>query len=206
MITNILNTIQKTFTDGFAPKPVAMLPASSKHVDVYVSPDLPAFNGRFFSQEVTRLATSDEHRAILKDAFQKAASRVVIVSPFITLPAITADGIHALVRAAVQRGVTVSIYADDRLNLDAQGRIKETCRLAVADLTAAGATVTLARAIHNKTLCIDDRAIVEGSYNWLSAVRDSRSHNQRQECSIVYCGIGVREMIRDAMREVAPAH
>ena len=122
MITNIFNTIQKTFTDGFGPKPVAMLPANSKHDDVYVSPDLPAFNGRFFSQEVTRLATSDEHRAILREALQKAARRVVIVSPFITVPAITADGIHDLVRAAVLRGVTVSIYADDRLNLDIHGR------------------------------------------------------------------------------------
>lgn len=205
MITNIMHTIQRTFLDGFDPKPLAVLPTKARREEAFVSAAVPEFNGRFCDQEVTRLATSEEHRAILREAFLKARKKLVIVSPFITLPAVRADRIAELVKGAVGRGVEVVIYTDDRLNLAAAGQVKETCRTALAVLADAGATVKFARAIHNKTLCIDDQAIVEGSYNWLSAVRDGRSRNQRQECSIVYCGKGVGKMIKDAVSEISLA-
>jgi hypothetical protein len=119
---------------------------------------------------------------------------------------VLADKIPDLVRVAVQRGIAVLVFADDRLNLDASGQLKETCRMAVAELAKAGATVSFVPSIHNKTLCVDTSVIVEGSFNWLSAVRDSRSHNQRQESFIMYCGAGVEKMIIEAVRAVAPAH
>lgn len=205
MITNILHTIQRTFPDVFEPKPVAILPATGSNDEVMISAAVPEYTGNFCGQEVTRLAGSADHRRILREAFAKARKRLVIVSPFITLPAVWADRIPDLVRDAVHQGVEVLIIADDRLNLDSGDKIKETCRAAIEELCQAGATVKLARALHNKTLCIDDKVIVEGSYNWLSAVRDSRSRNQRQECSIAYCGKGVEKMIRDAMSEIPMA-
>ena len=39
------------------------------------------------------------------------------------------------------------------------------------------------KGIHNKTLVVDDRLLVEGSFNWLSARRNK--DDARHECSIL---------------------
>lgn len=48
-----------------------------------------------------------------------------------------------------------------------------------------GAKLTVLSGIHNKTLIIDRRVLIEGSFNWLSAVRDETSQYNRYETSIV---------------------
>jgi phosphatidylserine/phosphatidylglycerophosphate/cardiolipin synthase-like enzyme len=63
-----------------------------------------------------RLSSLKEHRSLLREVFQTARERVLIVSPFISKAALHADGIPHRVRAATERGVKVSIYTDNKLN------------------------------------------------------------------------------------------
>ena len=51
------------------------------------------------------------------------------------------------------------------------------------------------KGIHNKTICVDDKLLIEGSFNWLSSVRDENSPYCRKETSVMLQGEGVNEMI-----------
>ena len=107
--------------------------------------------------------------------------------PWLTAEAVTADDIPALVQAAVERGVAITVVTDlhcNRNGNDFKSGFTDACTL----LTAAGATVNLAHNIHNKTICVDRNCMVEGSFNWLSAVRDRKHRYQRAEMSIAYSG------------------
>ncbi|MGD9687270.1 MAG: hypothetical protein AB7U43_09905 [Desulfobacter sp.] len=108
--------------------------------------------------------------------------------PFISDGTIKADNIPALIRAAVRKGVTVSIYADDRLNTTGNGTTKSAAHKGVNDIANAGAMVYIFSGINHKALIKDEDLIAEGSFNWLSAARDNGGVSQREERSLVICG------------------
>lgn len=144
---------------------------------------------------IERITTLAEHRRLLTRVFETAQERVIVVSPFISSSAIKADGVHSLVRSATRRGVDVSVYTDDMLNKDVNGNIKTAAQKGMAHLLAAGARVNIVEGFHNKTIAKDNDMIAEGSFNWLSAVRDPKSSLHRNERTLVYKGENVGEMI-----------
>ncbi|MBN2738813.1 MAG: hypothetical protein JXR70_17655 [Spirochaetales bacterium] len=145
----------------------------------------------FFDQDpVKRVDKLKAHRGSLKKAFVIAQARIVVVSPFITIAALQADEIPALVSTAVARGVEVHVLTDSSLDL-VDGQLRPQAREGRIALEAAGAKLSVLSGIHNKTIMIDREVFIEGSFNWLSAVRDETSQYHRYETSLVvqapYC-------------------
>lgn len=131
-----------------------------------------------------RLSTLEEHRDVLGKAFREAKERLLIVSPFISIKAIKSDRIDEAIRECHERGVKVCIFTDDYLDFDFENKVlkKEACqgRKAIED---SGAELVELHGIHCKSIAIDHRVLVEGSFNWLSASRES--NNNRYEASIL---------------------
>ena len=153
--------------------------------------------GGFGGNEIERLTSLQEHRSILQHSFELAQRELVIVSPTISAIAIRADSIPEYIASAVSRGVSVIVYTDARLDLDRnKGTLQQRSSEGRELLVNAGAQVIVANGIHNKSLAIDDTVLIEGSFNWLSAVRDERSPYQKEETSWCYQGARVSEEIR----------
>lgn len=144
--------------------------------------------------KVRRVATLDKHRGCLRYCFEMAEKRLLIFSPFISVEAVNADGITALIKEAAGRGVNVEVVTDEFLD-KINGRLKTAAEIGRACLKKAGAKLTTYKGIHNKTICVDDRFLIEGSFNWLSAVRDENSPYCRKEASVMLEGDGVSKMI-----------
>jgi len=158
-----------------------------------------------FSQELLvqaeRISTLDGHRQILRGALAniKAGETVVIASPWITMKAIEADGLAALVSGAVkERGAAVWIIVDGELSLrDPNHRAAE----AIDEMRKAGAEVFPVTNMHNKTLIIGNSEIVEGSFNWLSANRLGNDRYVRHDTSWRISGHAAPEAIGTAKQE-----
>ena len=148
-----------------------------------------------------RLDSLDAHRIALRQAFESAQRRVLVVSPYLSNEAVVSDDVAAMVRAARRRNVDVTIAYDPTLNR-LNGQLRLACAEAVEALIEADASVIEINRIHNKTLAVDDAWIVEGSFNWLSAVRDQNRPYVRKERSLRYHGPEVGRFIADAWREI----
>ncbi len=130
--------------------------------------------------------------------------RVLITSPYITQTAICDDNIPNAISSARSKNVRVLVAFDPDLNRDGIS-VRESARQGVTLLKAAGAEVRNVVRVHSKTLAVDDKWIVEGSFNWLSAMRDSDSRYARQERSLRYEGPLAHEFCRAAWTEVMDA-
>ncbi len=145
----------------------------------------------YFDQEpINRISDLNKHRLSLKKAIETAEKRLVIVSPFISINALQDDNIPSLLGAAIQRGVEILIFTDSDLDM-VNGSLKPHAAMGRQALIDAGAILKIIPGIHNKTVILDRKVLIEGSFNWLSAVRDENSSYHRQETSIVlkepYC-------------------
>lgn len=140
------------------------------------------------------------HRNVLAEAFKTARTRIVIVSPFLAMAAIEADGVLALIAQAASRGVRVTIVTDPGLNLEKSAEFQR-CSEA---MTKAGATVRNARSqgVHSKLVLVDFAWLVVGSFNWLSAVRVEGGQYARYESSLRYDGPEAFEMIGKSLRDI----
>lgn len=151
----------------------------------------------FKNEQIERLTTLGDHQRVLQEAFLEAREEVMIVSPTISSHAIDADNIPDLIRQACARGVKVSIFIDRNLNTDSTtNKFKEPAANGCTLVENAGAELTIVQGIHNKTLAIDNSILVEGSFNWLSAVRNIRSRHQKQENSFKYSGPKAEDYIK----------
>lgn len=65
-------------------------------------------------------------------------------------------------------------------------------------LEDSGVKLIAAHNVHNKTLCVDHDFIVEGSFNWLSANRQTFS---QQERAFLLRGVEVSQMIDEVWAE-----
>lgn len=126
-----------------------------------------------------RITTLEDHRRTLREALQSACHRVLIISPWIRAAAVAADDVVALVRGSVARGVDVAIAYDESRIMPGD----QSAWQAITALEQAGARLIATRH-HSKTIAVDDAWITEGSFNWLSAVRDLQSPYRRLESSI----------------------
>lgn len=149
----------------------------------------------------TRISTLEEHRNILSGSIEQARNSIIIVSPFISINAIERDQLIPKISAAVRRKVEVTIYTDSFLDKSGLS-LKNSAKRGRKALTDAGATLKIVNGIHNKTLCRDDDLLVEGSFNWLSAIRDSDNKYQRHEVSLCYQGKAVKNLIDDVLEEM----
>jgi hypothetical protein len=147
------------------------------------------------------LDTLEAHRTALTESIRNARRAVWIVSPFIAEAAIVADKLPAIIREAVNRGVKVTVYTDQKLNLNRDGSPKYSFTKGERALLNSGAIVKHVRSDHSKTLMMDHDWLIEGSFNWLSASRDLQSDYQRRERSLRYSGKDVESIIEKIIEE-----
>lgn len=154
------------------------------------------------------------HVRTLNRAFKIAKSELIIVSPFISSNAIECDtikyfdsngklksteidSIKNLLNTTVKRGVKVLIITDSTLDIY-NNKLKPTAQKGREIIKQSGANLKLVDGIHSKTVIIDNDKIIEGSFNWFSALRDEQSKYFREESSIVVQGESAKTMIKKA--------
>ncbi|MNE78890.1 hypothetical protein D3C80_1753320 [compost metagenome] len=95
---------------------------------------------------------------------------------------------------AVGRGVKIIVYTDEALNYFRKD-LKLNYVNAKQILQEHGVQLFLTKRVHSKALWVDSDVLIEGSFNWLSAVRTPNSQWCRFETSMVYRGSEVTKMI-----------
>lgn len=118
-----------------------------------------------------------DHQYILKECFRVAEKELIICSPFISINAIERDNIVSLITEAKERGVKVVIITDMTFDIE-KGRLREYSKRGRDAIEKAGATLIIHPHIHSKTICVDQKILMEGSFNWLSASRDKDYANK----------------------------
>lgn len=151
--------------------------------------------------EIVRIHKLKEHVGTLRRAFEVAKKELIIVSPFISINAINDDSLIQFVKSAIDRGVSITVFTDSKLDL-INGKLKENSAKGRELLAKNGINIKAINGIHNKTLIVDDTILVEGSFNWLSATRDEESHYYRLETSIVLKGEQAKKYIKIAKEDL----
>lgn len=152
-----------------------------------------------------RVSNLSKHQSCLSRAFEVATKRILIVSPFISIQAIEHDGLLAKIQTVVSKNVEVLVYTDSFLDIMSNGKLKEHSRVGREKLVEAGARLTLIEGVHNKALAIDSDTLIEGSFNWLSAVRDENSKYFRHEVSQIILGDEANIQINQLLDELSQA-
>ncbi len=137
--------------------------------------------------KVRHIHSLEEHRALLKNAFDQAKEKIVIISPWISQKALVADQIVSLVKSTVSRGVQVLIYTDFANHFKGY-RLEDLKNPAFKkpehfqSLKNAGAELRIVSNIHAKTILVDQKICIEGSFNWLSASRERPNYEASVFC------------------------
>ncbi|MFW6213461.1 MAG: AAA domain-containing protein [Spirochaetota bacterium] len=150
---------------------------------------------------VVRLDTLAKHVKALARAFERADKRLVIVSPFIASHAVEHDGLQEKIENAIAKGVEVVVYTDGFLDTQ-HGTLRPNAEKGRQAIIDAGATLVVKNGIHNKAIAVDQKILVEGSFNWLSAVRDESSKYHRHEVSIVVQTEKTERFIQDLLESL----
>lgn len=150
--------------------------------------------------KVTRLTTLEEHRNYLKSCFKEAQNTLLIFSPFISSYAINADKITDLIKEAVRHNVKVIVITDEYFDRQ-NGELKKSAKEGREKLTEAGAELVTYKGVHNKTICVDEQSLAEGSFNWLSAVRNENSIYHKKNSSVILQGDGIKKMITTVKKD-----
>lgn len=148
-----------------------------------------------------RVDTLERHQLCLASAFSKAKRRVIIVSPFISIYALKADNLLPKIEECVAKNIEVIIYTDNCLDM-INGQLKSSSRQGREALEAAGAELRILNGIHNKALVIDENVLIEGSFNWLSAVRDKNNIHFRYEVSQIIMKDEAKRQIVQLLKEL----
>ena len=153
------------------------------------------------AKDVEHITGVESHCKTLAEALGEAESSVLIVSPFISIHAVNHDQLGQEIKKVVDRGVEVKVYTDRYLDKQSNS-LKPAAAKGRAVIRESGAKLIEAQGIHNKTLCVDECYLVEGSFNWLSAARDPSSPYYRYDVSLGYRGGKVAEFIRQITRDM----
>lgn len=137
--------------------------------------------------QVDHLTTLQAHRNALRKCFKIANSEIIITSPFISLNAVNDDNILEMIKEKTSQGVKVIVLTDENLD-KVNGELKNNSKKGRELLEQSGARLIVYKGIHNKTIYVDDKLLIEGSFNWLSASRDEESEYARKETSLVLQG------------------
>lgn len=190
------------FNSSFSDRPSGLL---ARYLFASESNELKGFDFpvREELETITRirhLRSLQEHQSIFTECLEKAKFRSVISSPYLSHHALETDNIPALLQRHADR-IEILIFCDQGFNQNG-GSLNETAQKALELLEGSGVSVIFANGIHNKTLCMDESLLVEGSFNWLSAVRVEGHRWQRLESSICYEGSEVGKNIKDILDEM----
>ncbi len=90
-----------------------------------------------------------------------------------------------MIREAISRNVKVTIITDKKFDIQ-NGQLKENSKKGREVIQSSGATLVIYPKIHSKTICVDDKIFIVGSFNWLSATREEE--RARKEDSVVLEG------------------
>lgn len=174
------------------------------------------FDSKEIEDGVIRVNDLKTHVGTLNRAFEIAKSELIIVSPFIssnaiecdtikcfdnngkeTVSSIEIDSVKKQLSATVNKGVKVIIITDSTLDIN-NNQLKPTAKKGREIIEQSGAKLKLVDGIHSKTIIIDNDIIIDGSFNWFSALRDEQSKYFREESSIVVKGEQAKPMIKKA--------
>ncbi len=145
--------------------------------------------------QVKRINTLESHRACLKRVFEVAEVELIVFSPFISKHAINNDNIEELIKQCVQRHVKVRVITDKTYDFDEKTRnLKPNSQQGRTAIKQAGAHLFIENGIHNKTICVDDKILIEGSFNWLSADRTKRWY--KKDASVIIQNGNVEDDIK----------
>lgn len=156
--------------------------------------DLEDYYKTKYGLPIEHLHELEHHRSMLRDCIRAANQEIHIVSPFLSSAAIKADNLDILFDEAIQRGVKIHIYTDETLNYF-RNNLKVNYLKAREILNKTGIHLFLTNRVHSKAMWVDSSVLIEGSFNWLSAVRKPNSQWCRFETSLVYRGAEVITMI-----------
>lgn len=152
------------------------------------------------SEDLERISGTVMHQDLILRLFRGAMRSICIFSPYASKDVVNNGEIMKEIAGATARGVRVVVILDKQ-NLNAKDGWSAGLE-ARSRLESAGASVHLAGLrFHNKSFACDDAVLVEGSFNWLSSPR--RLGRRKHECSFVYRGAGVGEMIMDLYSEMS---
>ncbi|WP_337102018.1 AAA domain-containing protein [Paenibacillus sp. YIM B09110] len=156
--------------------------------------EMPLYFKTRLALPVDHIQDLEGHRTILANSIRTANKEVHIVSPFLSSNALDADGLEAVCKEAIGRGIEIVVYTDEALN-KRHGLLFPHFIRATEMLTAWGVQVVITKRVHSKALWVDRDMLIEGSFNWLSAVRKPNSQWCRYETSLIFRGDKVLEMI-----------
>ncbi len=150
------------------------------------------------ASETQILTSLEEHEDILRQSLFEASiysCKITIVSPFISVAALKADGLIHAIGDAVSHGAIVEVITDYNLDRDQAGKLRPRSVAGRDLLRKVGVHLIEAYRVHSKIIIVGDFSLVVGSFNWLSAVRDSSSPYCNQETSTLLSGEGIEERI-----------
>lgn len=174
------------------------------------------FDNKQTDKDVIRVNDLKTHVGTLNRAFEIAKSELIIVTPFISSNAIECDtikffdvndketinssridSVKTQLINTVNRGIKVVVITDSTLDIY-KNQLKPTAQKGREIIKQSGAKLKLVDGMHSKTIIIDNDIIIDGSFNWFSALRDEQSKYFREESSIVVKGEPAKAMIKKA--------
>ncbi|MEM9400581.1 MAG: AAA domain-containing protein, partial [Verrucomicrobiota bacterium] len=167
-------------------------PEQNEITDVIV----PTRVGSAIETQCQRVRTLKDHRKALHEALTQSQERIIIMSAFLSINAIEQDDIINLLKDAGERGVKRLVLYDVAFNKD-----KKRAERTLAAFEEAGVPIHGVNGIHHKTLAYDSEFYMDGSFNWLSAQRDSTHKFHNQEGSLLVRGAEAKDWIDQTWEE-----
>jgi len=139
-----------------------------------------------------------QHDNFAIHSFQQARERIIIVSPWVTEPGFKQSGYLKSLVSALSRGIDIRVYFDPRKTFGSNDDVKnKTTKRAINESKIKFIPI---KSIHSKTIIVDDNIMTQGSFNWLSSVRNENSDYKYIETSIIIKDKGtILEFIEKAM-------
>jgi hypothetical protein len=150
--------------------------------------------------DIRSLRDAQEHDAFLLETLANVTRKVHIVTPWLIMKRIEETGALQAMRAAVQRGIEVTIYTDPALNTESDPRKRQALIEAAHTLRDANIQIVFVERVHSKVVIGDDNLYCVGSFNWFSASRDKRY--AKHETSLVYRGPKLTDEIEAMLRSI----
>lgn len=157
--------------------------------------EMPLYFKTRLASPVDHIRELEGHRTMLAHCISTANKEVHIVSPYLSVNALTTDGLQGVCEEAIQRGIKIVVYTDEMLN-QRDGLLHQHFMKAKEMLSHWGVNVVKTKRVHSKALWVDQDMLIEGSFNWLSAVRQPNNPWCRYETSLIFRGDKVNEMIK----------
>jgi PLD-like domain len=147
--------------------------------------------------KISFIRTLEGHQNILAEAFNTAKKKMTLVSPYMTQYAMESDNIPEMMLRTLQRGTHITIYTDSKDVLK-HGMLKYKRDVSYVDCI----DWRIVDRLHAKILIIDDEKLINGSFNWLSALRNPNSRFANYEVSTLVEGQGTQKAINDILEDL----